>query len=67
MFSIATDVLDFLFNLLYLNGIKINISSVFKKIIGHIALSLRLTGELSVLIGEKIDYGLASLRSPISL
>ena len=29
-------------------------------------LSNRLTGELSFLISEKIDYGLASLRSPIS-
>ena len=31
----------------------------------HIQLWLRLTGELSFLIGEKIDRGLASLRSPI--
>ena len=32
---------------------------------GRIQLWLRLTDELSVLIGEKIDRGLASLRSPI--
>ena len=31
----------------------------------HIQLCLRLTGELSFLLGEKIDRGLASLRSPI--
>ena len=31
----------------------------------HIQLWLGLTGELSFLIGEKIDRGLASLRSPI--
>ena len=31
----------------------------------HIQLWLRLTGELSFLIGEKIDRGLASLRSAI--
>ena len=31
----------------------------------HIQLWFRLTGELSFLIGEKIDRGLASLRSPI--
>ena len=31
----------------------------------HIKLWLRLTGELSFLIGEKIGRGLASLRSPI--
>ena len=31
----------------------------------HIQLWLRLTGELSFLIGEKIDHGLTFLRSPI--
>ena len=45
--------------------IEFSLASRFSYCQTHIQLWLRLTGELSFLIGEKIDRGLASLRSPI--
>ena len=61
--DLINDVKQIKVSLEKLDKIERTVNSISLKV--HIQLWLRLTGELSFLIGEKIDRGLASLRSSI--